>query len=198
MTQGITTTDAPARRGRPRSVATTKAILESAYQLMATTSAAATTIEAIARHSGVSKMTVYKWWPSREALLIDAFLDHASSMLPIEGDGPALPRAVAHAERYAAALAQEFGRVQLAVISECVATLGSAGLFHERYLRPRRSAICAVIAEGQREGSITRASAPDVLFDAIYGGIFYRDIFGIAPLTPAYARELAEFVLSPR
>lgn len=197
MTQTRTTpeVEAPARRGRPRSVATTQAILESAYHLMATTSAAATTIEAIARHSGVSKMTIYKWWPSREALLIDAFLDRASSMLPIGGEGPALARAVAHAERYAAALVQDFGRVQLAVVSECIAAAGSAALFHERYLTPRRSAICAVIAEGQRDGTITAASAPEVLFDAIYGGLFYRDVFRIAPLTPAYARELAELVL---
>ncbi|HEX7922845.1 MAG TPA: TetR family transcriptional regulator, partial [Bradyrhizobium sp.] len=45
------------RRGRPRSAATTAAILHSAYTLMATTGLAATTIDAIARHSNVSKMT---------------------------------------------------------------------------------------------------------------------------------------------
>ena len=50
---------------------------------MATTGLAATSIDAVARHSNVSKMTIYKWWPSREALLIDAFLNHASLMLPL-------------------------------------------------------------------------------------------------------------------
>jgi AcrR family transcriptional regulator len=54
---------AAARRGRPRSVETTNAILESAYTLMAATGLAATTIDAIAKHSDVSKMTIYKWWP---------------------------------------------------------------------------------------------------------------------------------------
>lgn len=197
MTQDSTTRDdeAPARRGRPRSAATTQAILASAYQLMATTSAAATTIEAIARHSGVSKMTIYKWWPSREALLIDAFLDHASAMLPLTGEGQALPRVVGHAARYAAALLEEFGRVQLAVISECIAGAGSAELFHERYIGFRRAAIAAIIAEGQKDGSITAAGPPEMLFDAIYGSLFYRYVFRIAPLTPAYARDLAEFVL---
>jgi len=75
------------RRGRPRSAETTNAILQSAYKLMATTGLAATSIDAVARHSNVSKMTIYKWWPSREALLIDAFLDHASAMLPLCGGG---------------------------------------------------------------------------------------------------------------
>ena len=74
---------AATRRGRPRSAETTNAILQSAYTLMATTGLAATSIDAVARDSNVSKMTIYKWWPSREALLIDAFLNQASLMLQI-------------------------------------------------------------------------------------------------------------------
>lgn len=200
MTQHATTReeDTPARRGRPRSITTTRAILGSAYRLMATTSAAATTIEAIARHSNVSKMTIYKWWPSREALLIDAFLDHASTMLPLCGSGDPAARISSHVERYATALTEDFGRVQLAVISECIASTGSAGLFRERYIDIRRAAITEIIAEGQRAGGITDARSPEMLFDAIYGSLFYRSAFQIAPLTPAYARELADFVLAPR
>ena len=79
------------RRGRPRSIETTNAILESSYALMATTGLAATTIDAVARHSNVSKMTIYKWWPSREALLIDAFLHHAGA------NAAAAPRECGHA-----------------------------------------------------------------------------------------------------
>src|SRR6266700_7065230 len=107
-------------RGRPRSIETTNAILESAYALMATTGLAATTIDAVARHSNVSKMTIYKWWPSREALLIDAFLNQASLMLPLSGTGKPATRFRRHAAAYAEALQGDFGRVQLAVISECI------------------------------------------------------------------------------
>ncbi|MET0678242.1 MAG: TetR family transcriptional regulator, partial [Bradyrhizobium sp.] len=49
------------RRGRPRSAETTAAILASAYALMADAGLTATSIDAIARHSNVSKMTIYKW-----------------------------------------------------------------------------------------------------------------------------------------
>ena len=95
---------ATARRGRPRSVETTNAILESAYTLMATTGLAATSIDAVARHSNVSKMTIYKWWPSREALLIDAFLNQASLMLPLSGTGKPAARFRRHAAANAEAL----------------------------------------------------------------------------------------------
>src|ERR1700761_9462480 len=120
-TTGSISPAAAARRGRPRSIDTTNAILQSAYALMATTGLAATSIDAVARHSNVSKMTIYKWWPSREALLIDAFLNQASVLLPLSDTGDAAMRLRRHVAAYAEALVDEFGRVQLAVISECVA-----------------------------------------------------------------------------
>ena len=185
------------RRGRPRSQKATAAILESAYELMANEGLAAASIDAVARHSNVSKMTIYKWWPSREALLIDAFLNQASLMLPLSSTGDAATRLRRHVAAYADALVGEFGRVQLAVISECVANTGSAALFYERYLKLRRDAIVAIVAGGQKDGSIAAAGAPADLYDAIYGSLFYRSIFGIEPISPAFARRLVDLVLKP-
>ncbi|KRQ00312.1 TetR/AcrR family transcriptional regulator [Bradyrhizobium manausense] len=188
------------RRGRPRSIETTNAILESAYALMAATGLAATTIDAVARHSNVSKMTIYKWWPSREALLIDAFLHHAAQMLPLPPASAGTPaaRARRHAVAYAEALQGEFGKVQLAVISECISKTGSAELFYARYLQFRRDALVEMIAAGQRDGSILAQAPAEDLYDAIYGSLFYRYVFGIAPITPAYARSLVDLVLRPK
>ena len=185
------------RRGRPRSMEATDAVLQSAYALMANTGLAATSIDAVARHSNVSKMTIYKWWPSREALLIDAFLNQASVLLPLSGTGDPLARLRRHAATYTEALLGEFGRVQLAVISECVSKTGSAELFYERYLTLRRSAAVEIIHQGQQDGSISAAGAPENLYDAIYGSLFYRYIFGIKPLSPAYARHLVDAILTP-
>ena len=188
------------RRGRPRSIETTNAILESAYTLMATTGLAATTIDAVARHCNVSKMTIYKWWPSREALLIDAFLHHAAQMLPLPpaSAGSAAVRTRRHAVAYAEALQGEFGKVQLAVISECISKTGSAELFYARYLQFRRDALVEMITTGQRDGSILAEAPAEDLYDAIYGSLFYRYVFGIAPITPAYARNLVDLVLRPK
>ncbi|MGT2435890.1 TetR/AcrR family transcriptional regulator [Bradyrhizobium betae] len=192
--------DSAPRRGRPRSIETTNAILESAYALMAATGLAATTIDAIARHSSVSKMTIYKWWPSREALLIDAFLHHAAQMLPLPPASTGTPaaRTRSHAAAYAEALQDEFGKVQLAVISECISKTGSAELFYARYLQFRRDALVEMIAAGQKDGSILAEGQPEDLYDAIYGSLFYRYVFGIAPITPAYARTLVDLVLRPK
>jgi AcrR family transcriptional regulator len=192
--------EAAPRRGRPRSLETTNAILQGAYGLMASAGLAATTIDAVARASGVSKMTIYKWWPSREALLIDAFLHHASQMLPLPppSAGNPLARMRRHAAAYAEALQGEFGKVQLAVISECISKTGSGELFHARYLRFRRDALVETIAAGQADGSISATGSAEDLNDAIYGSLFYRFVFGIAPVTPAYARNLVDLILVPK
>ena len=186
----------PIRRGRPRSVETEEAILDSAYRMMAADGLAAATIDAIARESGVSKMTIYKWWPSREALLIDAFLRQAATMLPIADGGDAVARIGRHASAYAMALGGEFGKVQLAVISECIARTGSARLFAERYLAARRDAVVKIIKTGQQDGSVTSAEPAGDLYDRIYGTLFYQDTFGFRSITADSARKLVKAVLT--
>jgi len=201
MAKGMIQADgdtAASRRGRPRSAETTNAILQSAYTLMAETGLAATSIDAVARHSNVSKMTIYKWWPSREALLIDAFLHHASLMLPLPTSGTAAERLRNHAVAYAKALQGEFGKVQLAVISECISNTGSAEIFYERYLRYRRTALIELIVAGQQDGSVGAVGKPEDLYDAIYGSLFYRYIFGITPISPTQARNLVDTLLMIR
>ncbi|MGY4282251.1 hypothetical protein ACVWXO_001471 [Bradyrhizobium sp. LM2.7] len=55
-----------------------------------------------------------------------------------------------------------------------------------------------MIAAGQRDGSILAEGQPEDLYDAIYGSLFYRYVFGIAPITPSYARTLVDLVLRPK
>ena len=54
-----------------------------------------------------------------------------------------------------------------------------------------------MIAAGQSDCSILAEAPPQDLYDAIYGSLLYRYVFGIAPITPAYARNLVDLVLRP-
>ena len=185
-----------ARRGRPRSVSAEAAILDTTYRLLASTGPHATSIDAIARESGASKMTIYKWWPRREALLTDAFLRQAAALLPLAEAGEPLAILRAHAGAYAKALAGDFGRVQLAVICECISSTGSATEFSERYLRARRERGMAIITAGQTDGSIRGTLPAGDLWDQLYGTLFYQSSFGLRAVTPAYARRLVDSVLA--
>jgi AcrR family transcriptional regulator len=188
----------PVRRGRPRSNETEQAILDSAYRIMASEGPAGASIDAVARDSGVSRMTIYKWWPAREALLIDAFLHQAASMLPLPDKGDPLARLRKHASAYVEALNGDFGKVQLAVISECIASTGSAKIFSERYLEMRRDIAVGIIKAGQKDGSILSSEPAGDLYDRIYGTLFYQYVFGFRSLTKDYADKLVASVLTKK
>ncbi|MCW0233002.1 MAG: TetR/AcrR family transcriptional regulator [Ferrovibrio sp.] len=187
----------PAKRGRPRSLETEAAILDAAYRLAASIGLNATTVDAIARESQVSKMTIYKWWPSRDALLIDAFLRQAAVMVPLPEQGDPLTILRDHAAAYARALNQDFGKVQLAVIAEDMAKNGSGVLFRDRYLKARKGIGVKVIQRGQSQGKFRRSVPASELYDRIYGTLFYQFLFGLRRVTPAHARALVDSVLLP-
>src|SRR5262249_33803684 len=75
------------RFGRPRSQKTQAAVQASALSLLRNTSLRTLTIEEIARDAGVSKATIYRWWDSKIALVIDAFLKTIEQKTPFHGPG---------------------------------------------------------------------------------------------------------------
>lgn len=186
---------APRRRGRPRSGASSAAALRAAYRLVAEHGLKAATIDAIAAESGVSKMTIYKWWGGRLPLLIDAFLERSNLMFPlVAGDAP-VAALQAHAARYVGALHGEFGRVLRAVLAECMVVTGDARLLFERYLSARRRVGVDVIRAAQRNGQASARLPAQALYDQIYGTLFYRFVFGIPGLDARFARRLVASTL---
>ena len=62
------------RPGRPRSEQSRTAVLRAARDLMQEVGLRAMTTEQIAARSGASKATIYKWWPNKYAVAVEAFL----------------------------------------------------------------------------------------------------------------------------
>ena len=72
---------------RTRSDTSRRAILDAAFELVGEVGYAKLTMEGIAARAGVGKQTIYRWWPSKGAVLFDAFL-----ALSEDAEGvPALP-----------------------------------------------------------------------------------------------------------
>src|ERR687893_2713261 len=67
----LSTSPTPRPRGRPRREAARQAILDATKSLLETTTVRDLTIEAIARKAGVGKTTIYRWWSSKAAVVID-------------------------------------------------------------------------------------------------------------------------------
>jgi AcrR family transcriptional regulator len=62
----------PRRRGRPRSEKAREAILEAAAELLLARGLEAVSMDEVAERAGVSKATIYRWWPTKQTLALDA------------------------------------------------------------------------------------------------------------------------------
>lgn len=75
------------KAARPRSDATHKAILKAASTILKEKGYAKLTIEGIARLSGAGKPTIYRWWPSKMAILIELYDNETTKLLAIKETG---------------------------------------------------------------------------------------------------------------
>src|ERR1700687_4842841 len=77
-------------KGRKRSAAAEAAILTAPSELLEEQPLVAVTAEAIAQRAGVSKATIYKWWPNKNRVALDAFLSRSRTEIPSSDTGSAL------------------------------------------------------------------------------------------------------------
>src|SRR5438270_5714664 len=73
--------------GRPRSEEARRAVLTAAARLVRRHGYGSLTMEAIAREAGVSKQTVYRWWPQKAAVVLEALNEAARAVAPIPDTG---------------------------------------------------------------------------------------------------------------
>lgn len=151
-----------ARRGRPRSGASERAILEAALELLAL-GARPVTITEIARRAGVGKDTVYRRWRSKDDLLLDA-LATLPGPLGEPADGPIREVLVARLSELVERVHDDRNqRIYRSVLG------GSPNLrerFFAEVIEPRRAATCAVIAAAVRRGEL-RADTDAALLGAL-------------------------------
>jgi len=74
------------RRGRPRSEKARLAILEAAAELLLVQGLSAVSMDAVAERAGVSKATIYRWWPTKESLALDALFNEWAAARPAARD----------------------------------------------------------------------------------------------------------------
>src|SRR5580698_7933220 len=77
----------PKGPGRPRDEEVRKRILNSAAELLEARCFEEITVDSIAEHSGAGKATIYRWWPNKAAVLIEAFRERIAEELPFPDSG---------------------------------------------------------------------------------------------------------------
>ncbi|MFF3225354.1 TetR/AcrR family transcriptional regulator [Nocardia suismassiliense] len=175
------------------------AIIAAATELIREVPYAKLTVEAIAARAGVGKQTIYRWWPSKGAVVFDAMLELDSGpdglALPNTGDIAADLRALLRGS--IAALAdpgfESFLRAMYIEIQQDP-EIGTA--YRERLLLPQRAAVADRLAAGVRSGELRPGLDLDLAIDLLLGPIQSRWSLGLGGLTESYADAALDAALA--
>lgn len=180
------------RAGRPRSEPTRVAILQATFELVTARGYENVTTELIAEHARAGKQTLYRWWDSKPALVLDALAEHGRSRIDAAqrraiaaSDLTAFLRATFRALkssgptlRHLMAAAQSDDSLRRALLA--------------RLIEPRRKTLRLLLAQRypdmrEREAAVTM----------VYGAMWYRLLLG-EPLNDALAARLAHLLARPQ
>src|ERR687896_1355858 len=182
--------------GRPRSERAHRAILQAANELLESEGFAAVTVEAIAERAGVSKATVYRWWPDRAAVVMDGFLSTVSSEVPFQHTGHAREDIRIHMRRLAEAFSGKMGRTVAALMAEGQSDPELAGALRSRWLSVRRAEAREILELGIERGELREDLDLEVAVDILYGPIYYRMLVGYAPVDNGFTDALADYIFA--
>ena len=181
------------RRGRPRSDAARIAIQRAALALLQEGGWAALSVDAIAAHAGVGRATIYRWWPNKAAVVMDAFLADTAPQMPFPDSGSAREDLRQQMRRVIRLFnLPAVRRPFLALIAESQHDPELAAALRERFIAQRRSAATGVVARGIERGELRSDVDPEIVIDAFYGALYYRLLISGQTLTAGYADRVVE------
>jgi AcrR family transcriptional regulator len=177
-----------------RSESSRRAILEAALQLCGEQGYRRLTVEAIAARAGVSKKTIYRWWPSKGAVVLEA-LDETANVVADHVDTGDL---AADLHTQLTAVIELFSQENSAVIGLIAEALNDNDLardLRERTIRPRIAAFQERLRKAQAKGQLPADADLDVALDLIYGPIYYRLVYHLGMPDPERLRTLIAHAL---
>jgi AcrR family transcriptional regulator len=185
-----------AARGRPRSEKARTAILAAAADLMLDRGLTAVSMDTLAAQAGVSKATIYRWWPTKETLALDA-LYHEWAAVPPPRDTGSLREDLLSLLLPWATLAgsRPYGRIIAALITHTQTDPEFARDYRTRFVQPRRDQARAVLRRAVERGQVSPDTDLEVALDVLYGAIYHRLLHGHAPLDDRFVRDVIDTAL---
>jgi AcrR family transcriptional regulator len=184
-----------ATTGRKRSPAAYGAILETTHKLLEEIGFEKLTIEGVAARAGVGKATIYRWWPSKGALVVEAFLTAVAPATAFTLGDSASKDIRAQSRRLARAYNGKTGKIVREMIGSGQFDPETMRLFDEGYLKPRRAAAKQVLQRGIAQGEFRHDIDLDAVVDALYSPIFYRLLVGHASNDEQFVTSLVDLIL---
>lgn len=164
--------------GRPRSSASRKAILGATRRLLAVNPLSELSIEAIAKKAGVGKTTIYRWWPNKAAVAMEAFLEQPGVQNIIPTTATAEQSIQKQLESLIRQLRGQNGRIIAGIIAESQSSADVLDLLYDSFLKERVEPLMDKLAEGIENGEFRSDLDPSIALDMLLGPLFMRVLSG--------------------
>lgn len=178
--------------GRPRSQASHEAIVHATADMLDTTPYSDISIEAIAARAGVSKTTIYRWWPNKVALVIEVLTEQALHMPQIPFDGYNLRKHLLACLKggYRNLLRGRMTPVLLAVLAECRTDRALLDLLYKTFFARLQAIGLRDLQKAVETGELAVDVRQDVLLDQLWGPLYYRALIAGKPVDDEYLQSL--------
>jgi AcrR family transcriptional regulator len=187
--------DIPAR-GRPRSPEADRAILEAAVALLAQRGLAAMSIEEVAARAGVGKTTIYRRWPSKGLLALDAFVASFREEQPLPDTGTLGGDLRAALRAWVRAVTNTpMGPMLAGLIAEAQHDPELRGAWRDRVLEPLRTQHRIMLDRAMARGEIPSSVDREVVLDMFFGAAEHRLLLGHLPMTEAFIDEVVDVIM---
>lgn len=171
----IMTESAPARRGPKRSEQSKVAILTAAFELSGEVGYPALTIEGIAKRAGVGKQTIYRWWPSKGDVLLDALVLKADLFVSVaDRGGFAVELRRFLEDSFALARRAPVADILRALMAEAQIDPEFGERFRNSFLHQRRGALSAILERAAARTELPAGMSVPLVLDLVFGVIWYR------------------------
>jgi AcrR family transcriptional regulator len=183
--------------GRPRDPKVERAILDATLELLAEDGFGGLSIEGVAARAGVGKTTVYRRWPSKIPLVVDAL---ACAKMPLSVVIPdqmttrdALVRVLSELVR--AQGSEPTGRILAGLVDAMSRDAELADAVRTGLVSSRRQFVFDLIERGIARGEIRPDVDVELVADLLSGPIVMRTLLTGRPVTTRVANEIVALVL---
>ncbi|MCV2395893.1 TetR/AcrR family transcriptional regulator [Actinotalea sp. M2MS4P-6] len=184
--------------GRPRDTRAHAAILEAVRELLTDVGYERLTIERVAALAGVGKQTVYRWWPSKSALVAEAVL---AGLIRVDAYMPEATGNLATDVRawLVAALETQADPSRAALVRGLAAAAADrvedADRLYTELTGPARQELIAYLAHGLGSGQIRQDADLGVVADTLAATMLYRVLTHRPAPTPREIDDLVTLVV---
>lgn len=179
-------------KGRRRSAAADRAILDAFREVLSERGFADLRLEHVAARAGVGKSTIYRRWPSKEALAEQVLAELAGPHIAIKETGDTrreLLAAVVNPMR--AVTHTPFGPVIRALLSQIAINPKLGDPFRRDVVGARRAEIARVVRRGIARGDLAPHVDREIAIDLLVGPVYFRVMFG-GELTIDFANQVVD------